>query len=291
MPIRIRQSEIGTFMECRRRWEYEYLRGLELDRNPNQPTPNLSVGSVFHRAHEAFWSGGEPLVEVDNCAEEVLEAVAEHYGHAEPLSHDWLDLFTLARAMCRHYEKWLAEGHTMHEQVMHVEQELEWEFRPGVFITGKLDRLSYDRVTQQGILIDLKTCKSFMRALTHARQLKTYAVLLRREGISVERLVTEQVRKVLGTGTAKPPFVDRVEMFVDDDVLDRHESDMEAVLDEMLELRARYEVGDTSRLYPNPTGDCSWKCPYLPLCVGKDNGDNLDYMIRTTYRKKEGDHL
>lgn len=259
-----------------------YLRGLEVDRTG--PTPNLSLGSVFHRAHEAFWAGGDPLEEVKRCEEEIAEL-------EEGLSHEWLDTFTLARAMVRHYEKWLAEGHTMNEQVVRVEHEMEWEFRPGVFITGKLDRLAHDTLLGENVLIDLKTCKSFMRALTHARQLKTYAVLLRREGISVSRLATEQVRKVLGTGTAKPPFVDRIEMFVDDDVLDRHESDMEAVLDEMLELRARYEVGDTRSLYPNPTGDCSWDCQFLPLCVGKDNGDNLDYMIRTTYRKKEGDHL
>lgn len=282
MTIRIRQSEFGTFMECRRRWLWEYLRGVEVARTG--PAPNLSLGSVFHRAHEAFWTGGDPLAEIVRCEEEIAEL-------EDGLSFDWIDVFAMARAMVRHYEDWLGTGETMHEEVVFIEKDLEWEVRPGVFITGKLDRLSYDTLLEEHVLIDLKTCKSFMRQMTHARQLKTYAVLLRKNGINVSRLATEQVRKVLGTGTAKPPFVERVEMYVDGDTLDRHERDMQAVLDEMLELRSRYGSGDETRLYPNPTGDCSWKCPVLPLCTAQDNGDNVDYLLQISYRKREGDHL
>lgn len=285
--IEFRNSDIATYLECRRKWQFSYLQSLELARDPNTPTPNLSLGSIFHRAHEAFWTGGDAQDALSACEAEIAAALPE----GTPLSAEWLDELRMARAMARHYEAWLETGEVMHERPVYVEHQMRWEVLPGVFLTGKLDRLAYDTVTEQYVLIDVKTTKSFMRAMTHARQLKTYACLLRREGIHVSRLVTEQVRKVLGTGTAKPPFVERVEMFCDDDVLDRHEIDMQAVLDEMLELKAEFVLGDTSRLYPNPTKDCGWKCPYLPLCTATDNGDNVEWLIDMQYRPKTEDHI
>lgn len=289
--VDIRQSEIGVYMECRRKWMLDYLRSLELARPANAPAPNLSLGSILHTAIERFWTDQiSPVKTVCTIEQEIIAALPE----GEVMSEQWCDIFKYLRIMTQGYDEWVSSGATMNHDVIGVEQQLRvlWGTIDGVevWITGKIDRLVRDRFTEELILIDVKSVQSFLRMLTHARQLMTYAVLLRRTGLVVERLATEQVRKVLRTATAKPPFFDVVEMYCNEEMLDTHEAHMSVVIAEMIEMRARWEQGDESRLYPNPTGDCSWKCDFLPVCMQMDNGENFEHTLQIAFRPKTGDH-
>lgn len=40
-------------------------------------------------------------------------------------------------------------------------------------------------------------------------------------------------------------------------------------------------------IYPNPTWDCKWKCDYKDLCLAMNRNDDLDYLLKTLYRKRE----
>ena len=60
--IELRQSAIQTFLNCPRRFYWEYVEGLQ----PNYPdrvrpwtTPD--TGTAFHKAMEAYYLGGDPL--------------------------------------------------------------------------------------------------------------------------------------------------------------------------------------------------------------------------------------
>jgi hypothetical protein len=112
-------------------------------------------------------------------------------------------------------------------------------------------------------------------------------VLLRRYGFDITSATTEQVKKVLRTGAAKPPFFQEAPpMSITPEMLDQHEAYMTVVIDEMLDLRAQYESGDTSALYPNPVSDCSWKCEFLPICTAMTNGEHYEHIIEMAYRPK-----
>src|SRR5690606_15083147 len=101
--IEFRNSDIATYLECRRKWQFSYLQSLEKARDPSTPTPNLSLGSIFHRAHEAFWTGGDAQDALSACEAKIAAALPE----GTPLSAEWLDELHMARAMVRHYEAWL----------------------------------------------------------------------------------------------------------------------------------------------------------------------------------------
>ena len=39
--------------------------------------------------------------------------------------------------------------------------------------------------------------------------------------------------------------------------------------------------------YPNPTRDCSWDCPYMPLCLLMDEGGDWEYQLENFYKPKD----
>jgi hypothetical protein len=271
-------------MECRRKWLLNYLRRLELARGPNDPTPNLSQGSIFHTAHELFWTKGTPMLDtVLRLQQEIHSALPA----GVPLSEQWINVFKYLMPMATGYQEWVESGVFMGETVIEVEFQMRVEWRPGVYVTGKIDRLVQDNFTKELRLKDVKTVQSFTASLAHSRALLTYAVLLRRYGFDITSATTEQVKKVLRTGAAKPPFFQEAPpMSITPEMLDQHEAYMTVVIDEMLDLRAQYESGDTSALYPNPVSDCSWKCEFLPICTAMTNGEHYEHIIEMAYRPK-----
>lgn len=40
-------------------------------------------------------------------------------------------------------------------------------------------------------------------------------------------------------------------------------------------------------IYPNPTWDCRWKCDYKALCLAMNRNDDVEYLRKTLYRKRE----
>ena len=40
-------------------------------------------------------------------------------------------------------------------------------------------------------------------------------------------------------------------------------------------------------IYPTPTWDCRWKCDYRTLCVAMNRNDDMDYLLKTLYRKRQ----
>lgn len=299
--LRIRQSEVRAFLRCRRKWLLTYVMNLQRVRDPNSPTPHLTLGSIFHKAVEEFWTNEvDPSTTVAKIEQDVI------YASPGALSEEWVKTFKLLRAMAQHYRLWVTEGHTMNERIIAVEKDIELNYGSyngyKVILTGKLDRLVKDTFTEQYVLVDLKTAAQFMRGLTHHFQLLTYAVMLQRtNNITVDRLMTEQVKKVLGTGTAKPPFVDRVEMFVNPEMIDNHKKVLDRILMDMTALYAEFDeehalyTGEehpslyNPSFYANPTADCTWECEFLPVCCQMDDGSDFNYTLEQSYtiRPKE----
>lgn len=291
--LRIRQSEIAEFKRCRRKWFLKYRlqgTGLELLRDPNQPIKHLDLGTYFHRCHEMFWTKG---VSPSETAREIQQEVINMTDG--PLSSEWVKDLRMLLAMAGHYEAWLDEGELMGERVLAVEEALEvpfGEFKTSkgwvpVIIHGRADRRSEDTFTGQQIVTDAKSASKWSGQQLHAFQVKTYGLMYKKLGIPIHMGYTEEVKKVLGTGTAKPPFVLRQPLFLNEDMLRRHEEHLRIVLDQMVTLITLDLPMDSPILYPTEGEDCSWKCDFLGPCMAMDDGSNHEYMIETIYRRRE----
>jgi hypothetical protein len=265
----------------------EYVRAIELQRNPDQAMGARSQGTIIHVAVEALYTGGD------------WRAVLDAEQATRPLDSEWTEQYALARIMMEGYEQWLAEtAADANESVLLVEPQLEYEIGTfhgdTVIFTGKPDAVKYDELAEQIICEDTKTVQQIEPVMIHNFQGKSYALLLKLiYDMDVDRFRTNQLRKVKRTARAHPPFYGRSEMFLNKEALRHHHQHLLGQLDTMVEMMQYYERKGTSdrheydtMFYPNPVSTCSWDCDYLPICKAMDDGSNFEYIIRNSYQHK-----
>lgn len=292
MIRRIRQSQLTQFRECRRKWSLEYVQGLELDRQPGQTKGARDLGTLVHKFAETYYAGGD--------WRETLQLEQLELKDLGAWSDEWLEHFTLAEIMFEGYVQWLAsEAADAHKSVLFVEPQLEYPMGTfhgdEVILTGKPDLVLHDDIADIVEVVDTKTTGKMESAIIHGSQLKTYALLLKLvHGIDVGLGVTNQLRKVKRTARANPPFYQRAELFINEEMLRHHYSNIVGQLDEMVELMQYWEQEGMSdrtaydrRFYPNPTALCPNRCDYLPICKALDaGGTGHEHIIRIHYRHK-----
>jgi len=64
-PVRLSNSEIQTFKDCRRRWWFTYYRRLQP--KEKQRTGALALGSRIHEALDQHYSTGKSLLEAHSA--------------------------------------------------------------------------------------------------------------------------------------------------------------------------------------------------------------------------------
>lgn len=291
MERRIRQSQLGLFRECRRHWEIEYLRGIELDRPPSASKGSRDLGSLVHRLAESYYAGRDWQAGLDDEIKARIDAGA--------WSEEWADHYVLARIMFEGYVEWLGESAAdVGERVVMVEQNLEapvLEYKGDtVILTGKPDLVTYNEMTEQHVITDTKTVSRLDSVLVHAPQLLTYAMLIKlQHGIDVDLARTNQLKKVKRTARAAPPFYGRPELVINTTLLRTHWAQTIGQLKEMVDLMQYWdEKQDTEResydelFYPNPGIMRCNGCDARAICQNMDDGSNYEYIIRNHYRPK-----
>jgi len=284
---RIRNSQVSKFRRCRRSWEMEYVRGLELSRDPEKSNGARDQGTIVHLGVAAIYEGRD-------WREALAVEQAQH-----PFSEEWAELFNLATIMLEGYDQWLAEtAADANESVVLVEPQLEYEIGTfhgdTVIFTGRPDAVKHDDLSDQFIVEDTKTVGAIEQVMIHGFQGKSYALLLKMiYDMDVDRFRTNQLRKVKRTARAHPPFYGRSEMFLNKEALRHHHQHLVGQLDEMVKLMQYFERRGTSdrheydtMFYPNPVATCSWDCDFLAVCKAMDDGSNFEYIIRNSYQHK-----
>jgi len=77
-PIRISNSEIQTFKDCRRRWWFTYYRRLQP--KMENYTGALALGSRIHEALDQYYSTGIPLLDAhSNLVAKDMKTLTDQY--------------------------------------------------------------------------------------------------------------------------------------------------------------------------------------------------------------------
>ena len=284
-PIRIRNSEVSCFRDCRRKWLNQYVLNLTNEATPEQkfsrPPGTNATGTYVHAMLEAHYKG------------EVPEDAANSFDYEIPESQyesEWLDSLDLAWTMFTGYLDWCAEtGNDQAEETVATELSLEWEIMPGVFVTGQVDRLVRDTMWDRLIVEDYKTVQTLDKGPQFQvdTQLLTYVLLANKNGYPCSDARHTMLRRVKRSAKAKPPFYGRAEVTFNDDQLAAHERALRVTVGEMLAIRAVAESGNTDVCYPNPTKDCSWDCPFLGICAAHDDGSDIDGLQADLFTVRE----
>ena len=135
-PIRISNSEIQTFKDCRRRWWLTYYRRLR----PKMQdfTGALALGSRIHEALDRYYSTGQPLLDAHaDLVKEDLKKLTDEYRDTSSLETE----AELGRVMLEGYLEWVEmEGIDAELEMISTEEILERPMMDGkVILQGKID--------------------------------------------------------------------------------------------------------------------------------------------------------
>lgn len=283
---KINQSELTTFQRCRRKWKWSYNDHLALPKYES----NLSTGTAVHKALQAHYKDEDWKTALYNYWAQTAEDLDPLDPSAAQLAKDT----TLSLVMMEGYMDWIAEtGVDSGLTPVAIEEPFEFQLTPDVTLYGTLDLVQVDGDGNTW-LFDHKTTASFAalidRRLQMNFQLLTYAVLCEEFfGTAPTGAYLNGLRKVLRTGSAKPPFYHREPVHFNAHQLAAHRRHMIAILEELQTSEERIAEGNDAFAYPVVDGDCSWKCPFLSVCPMADDGSDIDGALNDLYVRRTGD--
>lgn len=120
-----------------------------------------------------------------------------------------------------------------------------------------------------------------------SEQLMLYCLLeeLSGDGIKVDGGIYNLLKKVKRTGSAKPPFYERIDVRFNRHTMHAFWTRLMGTLDDMMRVRDALDQGADHRFvaYPSPTKDCTWICPFFLVCSMMDDGSSADRMLEDQY--------
>ena len=288
-PIRISNSEIQTFKDCRRRWWLSYYRRLQP--KTQQFTGALALGSRVHQALDDYYSKGIPLLE----AHKILVDTDKETLRAQ--YRDTFDLEAeaeLGHIMLEGYLQWVEEnGIDAELEMISTEEIIEMPLFDGrVILQGKIDMRVKRRGDGVRMFRDFKTVGGSFTdfgAMAHMNeQILTYMMLetaQNKQGERTEGGVFTMLKKVKRSANARPPFYDQIEVRHNIFALRNFWQRIHGTIQDMLNVRDALDKGDSHffHAYPHPTRDCKWKCPFFTVCPLIDDGSAAEQAISEMY--------
>ena len=292
IPLKISNSEIQTFKDCRRKWWLTYYRELGL--MFEDLTGARRLGTNVHTALGNYYQNGDdPIKTILAIYGEQIAATEQHQQDASKLRKD----ADLALAMVEGYLQWIEEtAQDVGLELVGTEEVLEFPIDLGsseVLLRGKID-VRFDRKADGArLFMDHKTVQSIdvmSRILPMNEQMKFYH-LLEHLGLGsasekrTDGALFNMLRKVKRTAAAKPPFFERLHVQHNKAVLESTWERVFAIVQEIVGTRQRLENGVSHQQAcpPRPSMDCSWKCDFQPICAMFDDSSNVEGLMREYY--------
>ena len=289
-PIRISNSEIQTFKDCRRRWWLTYYRRLR----PKMQdfTGALALGSRIHEALDRYYTTGQPLLEAHaDLVKEDLKQLTDEYRDTSSQETE----ADLGRVMLEGYLEWVElEGIDAELEMISTEEILERPMMDGkVILQGKIDMRVRRKIDGARMIRDFKTVGgsfSDFGAMAHMNeQVKTYMILdeaqSEKDGNRTDGAIFTMLRKVKRGAYAKPPFYDQIEVRHNRFTLKAFLDQLEGTLEDMLRVREALDAGEShyKNAYPTPSKDCKWKCQFFATCPLFDDGSAAEAAISDAF--------
>ena len=294
-PIKISNSEIQTFKDCRRRWWLTYYRRLKP--KMKDYTGALALGSRIHEALDRHYSTGIDLLDAH------AELIKEDIKKMTDANRDTSSLETeaeLGRVMLEGYLEWVElEGIDAELEMISTEEILERPMMDGkVILQGKIDMRVRRKIDGARMIRDFKTVGGSFAdfgAMAHMNeQVKTYMLLDEaqeqdEDGARTDGAIFTMLRKVKRGAYAKPPFYDQIEVRHNRFTLRAFLEQLEGTFEDMLRVRDALDAGGShyKNAYPTPTKDCKWKCQFFAICPLFDDGSAAEAALSDSFESAD----
>jgi hypothetical protein len=294
-PVRISNSEIQTFKDCRRRWWLTYYRRLKP--KMKSYTGALALGSRIHEALDQYYSSNMELdlLEIHaNLVKIDMKKLTDEYQDTTALETEG----ELGRVMLEGYLEWIAlEGIDAELEMISTEEIIERPMLDGkVILQGKIDMRVRRKIDGVRMFRDFKTVggsfADFGSTANMNEQVLTYMTLEEAQNQGGERSeggIFTMLRKVKRGAYAKPPFYDQIEVRHNKFALRSFYQRLEGTLEDMMRVREGLDEG-VSHLklaYPTPSRDCKWKCQFFSICPLIDDGSAAEAAISDAFESSD----
>lgn len=292
--IRISNSEIQTFKDCRRRWWLTYYRRMKP--KVKDFTGALALGSRIHEALDRHYSTGQDLLEAHaDLVREDLKKLTDDYRDTSKMETE----AELGHIMLEGYLEWVEqEGIDAELEMISTEEILERPMMDGkVVLQGKIDMRVRRKIDGARMIRDFKTVGGSFAdfgSMAHMNeQVKTYMLLDEaqghEDGARTDGAIFTMLRKVKRGAYAKPPFYDQIEVRHNRFTLRAFLEQLEGTLADMLRVRDALDEGGShyANVYPTPSKDCKWKCQFFAICPLFDDGSAAEAALSDAFESSD----
>lgn len=283
--VRVSNSEIQTFKDCRRRWWLTYYRRLKP--KYKESTGALALGTRIHAALEDYYANGTPLLQAHaNLVNQEKSALLAEFKDVYELERE----AELGHLMLEGYLQWVEENGIDAELELISTEEIVTTplFSGEVELMGKLDM----RVRRKGdgarMFRDFKTVggslSDFANLAPMNEQVLTYMLLESTKKDEKERSdggLFTMLKKVKRSASARPPFYDQIEVRHNIFTMRSFWDRIHGTIADLMRVRKALDDGESPayHAYPRPSRDCKWKCPFFTVCTLIDDGSAAEQAI------------
>lgn len=291
--VRLSNSEIQTFKDCRRRWWLSYYRRMQ-PKNKDR-TGALALGSRIHAALDEYYANGVPLLDAHS------ELVMRDRLLLESEMRDTMMLDSeaeLGRIMLEGYLQWVEEeGVDSELDIISTEETIIAPlFNGEVELQGKLDMRVRRKIDGVRMFRDFKTVggslSDFANLAPMNEQILTYMLLESTKVDETERSeggIFTMLKKVKRTAKAAPPFYDQIEVRHNIFTLRSFWNRIHGVIADLMRTRKALDDGENHAFvaYPSPSRDCKWKCPFFSICTMFDDGSSAEQALSEMFEETD----
>jgi hypothetical protein len=283
--IRLSNSEIQTFKDCRRRWWLTYYRRLQP--KYKDTTGALALGTRIHAALDDYYANGTPLLQAHaNLVNTEKELLLQDFRDVSELEKE----AELGHIMLDGYLQWNEEeGIDADLEMISTEETIVMPmFNGEVELQGKLDMRVRRKADGVRMFRDFKTVggslSDFANLAPMNEQILTYMVLEQSKDVGAERSdggIFTMLKKVRRSAAAKPPFYDQIEVRHNIFTLRSFWDRLHGTVTDLMRVRTALDKGEqpSFHAYPSPSRDCKWKCKFYSVCTLVDDGSAAEQAI------------
>lgn len=287
--IRLSNSEIQTFKDCRRKWWLTYYRRLQP--KYKDMTGALAFGSRIHAALDDHYAKGIPLIKAHaDLVETDRQLLLADFYDTNQLEQE----AEMGRIMLEGYQQWVEEeGIDAELEVISTEETIIAPlFNGEIELQGKLDMRVRRKADGVRMFRDFKTVggslSDFANLAPMNEQVMTYMLLEATKKDETERAeggIFTLLKKVKRTANARPPFYDQIEIRHNIFTMRSFWNRIHGTIADLMNVRKSLDTGaDPSYVaYPRPTRDCKWKCQFFAICPMFDDGSAAEQAIGDAY--------
>lgn len=272
----ISNSEVASWLQCRKKYYYEYVLDLE----PKSQSTAISKGVLIHAMLEGYYAAKSMGYAEEECRDAAMEPmmIAAQGDYA-----DMVDLGKTRDLVYGYFDHYMEDDERY--KVVAVETKMKLDLSEDYALVGTIDLVWQDMEDGLFIPVDHKSSYNFWtdEQASISGQFVKYAAILKAQGMNVKAVMVNQIR----TRPLKDPAASALYQRA---WVRPTEAKLRAVMqqhigasEEIMEFRSKE---DKSKIVPIFDKYICSNCPFLPLCDSDSNGAPIQYQISADYQKR-----